>query len=149
MVVQSAAGKHVLARSEDVAVVLGGRDLASVGTQPELDVLALDLCLAGDEPGVPAHDPVPDGRSQPPGTGRWPVLMQELDELSHWGRTQAVPRLVTGMEPPEPALPTRYEIAVGHEDERRAMSAGLRPRRRAAQLRGPEAPTRRGSEVCL
>jgi hypothetical protein len=28
------------------------------------------------------------------------------------------------MEPPEPALPTRYEIAVGHENERRAMSAG-------------------------
>lgn len=59
-----------------------------------------------------------------PGTDRWPVLMQELDEISHWVRTQAVPRLVTGMEPPEPALPTRYEIAVGHENERRAMSAG-------------------------
>ncbi|MEV4753454.1 hypothetical protein AB0K21_44540 [Streptosporangium sp. NPDC049248] len=60
-----------------------------------------------------------------PGTDRWPVLMQELDEISHWVRTRAVPRLVTGsMEPPEPALPTRYEIAVGHEDERRAMSAG-------------------------
>lgn len=50
--------------------------------------------------------------------------MQELDEISHWVRTQAVPRLVTGMEPPEPALPTRYEIAVGHENERQAMSAG-------------------------
>jgi hypothetical protein len=59
-----------------------------------------------------------------PGTDRWPVLMQELDEISHWVRTQAVPRLVTGMEPPEPALPTRYEIAVGYENERRAMSAG-------------------------
>ena len=59
-----------------------------------------------------------------PGTDRWPVLMQELDEISHWVRTQAVPRLVTGTEPPEPALPTRYEIAVGHQDERRAMSMG-------------------------
>ncbi len=59
-----------------------------------------------------------------PGTDRWPVLMQELDEISHWVRTQAVPRLVTGMEPPEPALPTRYEIAIGHENERQAMSAG-------------------------
>lgn len=59
-----------------------------------------------------------------PGTDRWPVLVQELDEISHWVRTQAVPRLVTGMEPPEPALPTRYEIAVGHENERRAMLAG-------------------------
>ncbi|GGL51527.1 hypothetical protein [Planomonospora parontospora] len=59
-----------------------------------------------------------------PGTDRWPVLMQELEEISHWVRTQAVPRLVTGMEPPEPALPTRYEIAVGHEDERQAMAAG-------------------------
>ncbi|MCZ7423754.1 hypothetical protein O7605_30025 [Verrucosispora sp. WMMA2121] len=59
-----------------------------------------------------------------PGTDRWPVLMQELDEISHWVRTQAVPRLVTGTEPPEPALPPRYEIAVGHQDERRAMSMG-------------------------
>ncbi|TMR40263.1 hypothetical protein ETD96_11815 [Actinomadura geliboluensis] len=59
-----------------------------------------------------------------PGTDRWPVLIQELDELSHWVRTRAVPRLVTGMEPPEPALPTRYEIAVGHENERQAMAAG-------------------------
>jgi hypothetical protein len=59
-----------------------------------------------------------------PGTDRWPVLMQELDEISHWVRIQAVPRLVTGTEPPEPVLPARYGIAVGHEDERRAMAAG-------------------------
>ncbi|HEX3813005.1 MAG TPA: hypothetical protein VHX59_09200, partial [Mycobacteriales bacterium] len=59
-----------------------------------------------------------------PGTGRWPVLMTELDEISHWVRTQAVPRLLTGTEPPEPALPTRYEISVGHHDERSAISAG-------------------------
>ena len=52
--------------------------------------------------------------------------MQELDEISHWVRTQAVPRLVTGLEPPEPPLPTRYEITVGHEDEYRAMAAGSR-----------------------
>lgn len=60
-----------------------------------------------------------------PGSDRWPVLMNELAEICHWVRTRAVPRLVTGMEsPPEPALPTRYEIAVGHQDERRAMSSG-------------------------
>lgn len=59
-----------------------------------------------------------------PGTDRWPVLMHELEEISDWVRTQAVPRLVTGMEPPSPELPTRYEIAVGHVDERRAISAG-------------------------
>ncbi|MGM5068606.1 hypothetical protein EU244_027455 [Rhodococcus qingshengii] len=59
-----------------------------------------------------------------PGTDRWPMLMQELDEISHWVRTQAVPRLITGMEPPEPALPTRYDISIGHQDERHAMSAG-------------------------
>ncbi|WFE60050.1 hypothetical protein [Micromonospora sp. WMMD712] len=59
-----------------------------------------------------------------PGTDRWPVLMQELDEILYWVRTQAVPRLVTGTEPPEPGLPTRYEISVGHQDERRAMSVG-------------------------
>lgn len=59
-----------------------------------------------------------------PGTDQWPVLMHELDEISQWVRTQAVPRLITGTEPPEPALPTRYEIAVGHADERRAISMG-------------------------
>lgn len=59
-----------------------------------------------------------------PGTDRWPVLMQELDEIADWVRTQAVPRLITGTEPPEPALPTRFDIAVGHDDERQAMSAG-------------------------
>ena len=37
-----------------------------------------------------------------PGTDRWPVLMQELEEISQWVRTQAVPRLVTGTEPPRP-----------------------------------------------
>jgi hypothetical protein len=59
-----------------------------------------------------------------PGTGRWPILMTELDELSSWVRTQAVPRLITGTDPPEPGLPTRYEISTGHEDERTAMAAG-------------------------
>ncbi|MHC6220497.1 hypothetical protein [Arthrobacter sp. MMS24-S77] len=59
-----------------------------------------------------------------PGTDRWPVLIKELAEISSWVRTQAVPRLITGAEPPEPALPTRYEIAVGHEDERSAISVG-------------------------
>lgn len=59
-----------------------------------------------------------------PGTDRWPVLIQGLEEIAHWVRTQAVPRLITGTEPPEPGLPMRYEISVGHEDERQAMSAG-------------------------
>ncbi|WP_329032438.1 hypothetical protein OIE71_06160 [Streptomyces sp. NBC_01725] len=59
-----------------------------------------------------------------PGTDRWPVLMTELDEISWWVRTQAVPRLITGGDLPEPALPTRYEISVGQEDERAAIAAG-------------------------
>lgn len=59
-----------------------------------------------------------------PGTDRWPVLMQELDEIAHWVRTQAVPRLITGTEGLKPVLPTRYEIDVGHADERRAISTG-------------------------
>ena len=59
-----------------------------------------------------------------PGTERWPVLMQELEEISRWVRTQAVPRLVTGLEPTGSELPTRYDIAVGHLDERSAISAG-------------------------
>lgn len=32
-----------------------------------------------------------------------------------------MPRLITGGEPPEPALPIRYEISIGHQDERGAM----------------------------
>lgn len=59
-----------------------------------------------------------------PDTDQWPVLMHELNEISQWVRTQAVPRLITGMEPPKPELPTRYDIASGHVDERRALSAG-------------------------
>lgn len=60
-----------------------------------------------------------------PGTDRWPVLMKELDELSRWVRMQAVPRLITVTEPPKPQLPVRYEISIGHDDERSAMAAGL------------------------
>lgn len=61
-----------------------------------------------------------------PGSDQWPVLMQELDEIVSWVRTQAVPRLITGTEPPTPVLPTRYDITVGHEDERSAIAAGFR-----------------------
>ncbi|WP_218829799.1 hypothetical protein [Rhodococcus sp. 05-2254-1] len=60
-----------------------------------------------------------------PGTGRWPVLMKELDELATWVRTQAVPRLITGTEPPAPPLPARYEISVGRVDERSALPSGV------------------------
>ena len=59
-----------------------------------------------------------------PRTDRWPVLMQEIGEISHWVRTQVVPRLITGMEPPKPELPARYDITVGHVNERRAISTG-------------------------
>jgi hypothetical protein len=59
-----------------------------------------------------------------PGTERWPVLMTELEELSHWVRTQALPRLITGVKPPAPDLPARYDIAIGHEDERQALCGG-------------------------
>ncbi|MBW8173329.1 hypothetical protein K0651_09750 [Ornithinimicrobium sp. Arc0846-15] len=59
-----------------------------------------------------------------PGTDRWPILITELDEISGWVRRQAVPRLITGAEPPEPRLPTRYEISIGHDDERGAIEAG-------------------------
>lgn len=60
-----------------------------------------------------------------PRTKRWPVLMRELDELATWVRTQAIPRLATGTEPPTPPLPCRYEIAVGHDDERGALTSGV------------------------
>ena len=59
-----------------------------------------------------------------PGSDRWPILMTEFDEISHWVRTQAVPRLITGTEPPAAELPTRYDISTGHDDERGAVAAG-------------------------
>ncbi|OBK34097.1 hypothetical protein A5658_01445 [Mycobacterium sp. 1245111.1] len=59
-----------------------------------------------------------------PGTDEWPVLLTELDEIATWVRDQAVPRLVTGGEPPEPALPVRYDISVAHADDRRAIELG-------------------------
>uniref|UniRef100_UPI003F581599 hypothetical protein n=1 Tax=Mycolicibacterium obuense TaxID=1807 RepID=UPI003F581599 len=59
-----------------------------------------------------------------PGTDDWPVLLKELHEIGTWVREQAVPRLITGGEPPKPALPARYEISVAHPDERRAIGSG-------------------------
>lgn len=58
------------------------------------------------------------------GTERWPVLMKEIGGIATWVRTQAVPRLITGTNPPDPKLPARYDISVGHEDERSALSGG-------------------------
>lgn len=60
-----------------------------------------------------------------PGTNRWLVLMKELEDLASWVRTQAVPRLVTGVNSGSPKLPARYDIATGHFDERQALSDGL------------------------
>lgn len=59
-----------------------------------------------------------------PGTNQWPALMKELAEIANWVRTQALPRLITGTDPPEPAFRTRYNISVGHDDERTAILAG-------------------------
>ncbi|MFC9183314.1 hypothetical protein ACFTZJ_21895 [Streptomyces globisporus] len=59
-----------------------------------------------------------------PGTDRWPVLMTELEEIAWWVRTQAVPRLIADGEPPEPALPARYDISVGQDGERAAIATG-------------------------
>lgn len=59
-----------------------------------------------------------------PGTDRWPVLMVELEQLASWVRTQAVPRLITGADPPIPPLPARYDINSGNDDERAALSRG-------------------------
>lgn len=59
-----------------------------------------------------------------PSTDRWPVLMNELGEIAAWVRTQAIPRLVTGIVPPTPAIPAWYEISQGHTALRTALSAG-------------------------
>lgn len=59
-----------------------------------------------------------------PGTGRWPLLMKEVDDLARWVRTQAVPRLITGTEPPSPALPAYFDISIGYADEHAALNGG-------------------------
>lgn len=59
-----------------------------------------------------------------PGTDRWPVLMNELEELATWVRTQAVPRLINGEQLPTQPLPVSYDITSGHDDERLALSSG-------------------------
>lgn len=59
-----------------------------------------------------------------PGTDEWPILMHELRDIFAWVREQALPRLVTGGDPPADVLPAWYEISVGHADERRAISEG-------------------------
>ncbi|MGC0363801.1 hypothetical protein ABH922_001785 [Rhodococcus sp. 27YEA15] len=58
-----------------------------------------------------------------PGTDDWPTLMIELREIADWVREQAVPILVAG-DRQGPVLPARYDISVGHEDEREAIAAG-------------------------
>lgn len=59
-----------------------------------------------------------------PGTADWPILLTELDEIAWWVRSQAVPRLITGLEPPLETLPARYAIGIGHPDERAAIANG-------------------------
>jgi hypothetical protein len=59
-----------------------------------------------------------------PSTGEWPVLLNELDEIATWVRTQAVPRLISGGAQPAQMLPTRYDISNTNTDEKLAMSAG-------------------------
>ncbi len=60
-----------------------------------------------------------------PGTDRWPVLMNELGEIAAWVRTQAVPRLITGTDPPSPAIPAWHDISRGQPDASAAVASGI------------------------
>ncbi len=59
-----------------------------------------------------------------PGTDLWPVLMHELRDLADWVRKLALPRLITGGDPPVDALPASFDISAGHDNERRAIGEG-------------------------
>ena len=59
-----------------------------------------------------------------PSTGQCPVLLNELDEIATWVRTQALPRPPSGGAQPAQMLPTRYDISNTNTDEKLAMSAG-------------------------
>lgn len=59
-----------------------------------------------------------------PGTDRWPVLMNELGEIAAWVRMQAVPRLITGTDPPSPAIPAWHDISHGYPDASTVVASG-------------------------
>lgn len=59
-----------------------------------------------------------------PGTEQWPVLMKELGEIATWVRKQAIPRLITGLDAPEPEIPAWYDISTGCTDRRAAVASG-------------------------
>ncbi|MFC3243269.1 hypothetical protein ACFOJ6_13920 [Gordonia humi] len=87
--------------------------------------------LVGDVIG----DPTPVGELAPitmfpniginrPLTDDWPELLTELREIFDWVRCEALPVLITGGDAAEPDLPCRYEISLGHTDERAAIIEG-------------------------
>ncbi|MFC9979968.1 hypothetical protein [Gordonia sp. NPDC127522] len=58
-----------------------------------------------------------------PLTDEWPQLLGELKEIFDWVREEALPCLMVGAAP-DPPLPCRYEISVGHDDVRGALVEG-------------------------
>lgn len=59
-----------------------------------------------------------------PGTARWPVLVNELDDISNWVRKQAIPMLVTGGPQPDAELPVWFDISRSLPNPREAIDAG-------------------------
>lgn len=59
-----------------------------------------------------------------PNTARWPVLMIELGQITEWVRKQAIPRLITGLDPPEPEIPVWFDISRGVIDSRTVFASG-------------------------
>ncbi|MEU6246043.1 hypothetical protein [Glycomyces sp. NPDC047010] len=98
------------------------RSLKDVVAQPEVPMQVGDV--VAEAPLGTSISLFPTIGINRPDTDRWPVLLHELEDIFQWVRNQALPRLITGTEPPAPALPSRFEIAVSHDDERQAMAAG-------------------------
>ncbi|GGR49616.1 hypothetical protein J2S40_000184 [Nocardioides luteus] len=61
---------------------------------------------------------------QRPHTGEWGMLVQEIDVISNWARTVALPSIATGEVNPVPPLPPQIDTTKGWEDSRDALSAG-------------------------
>lgn len=59
-----------------------------------------------------------------PHTENWPILMNELDEIASWVRIEAIPMIIAGERSPRQPIPARYDISVGHVDERAAIAVG-------------------------
>lgn len=98
--------------------------LRDTPTRPQRPILVGQVLLTAPSSCTVPVSVFPTVGVNVPGTDRWPVLMNELGEIADWVRTQAIPRLITGGDPPSPAIPAWHDISHGHLDASAALASG-------------------------